>query len=197
MLSTLRGRSRLVAGTPAGRVEVRDLPSPDLGHGHGGHRVLDEHSDAGVSALQMQRQLGLARYDTAWLILHKLRRAMVSPERVPLTEEVEVDECFVGGHEAGPRGGRARGTKALVAVSVGVRGTGSGRVRMSVINDASAVTLTGYVQDNIAAGTTVHTDAWKGYLPLAKFGDNNSHAARAPHADEATTPPRSCPGCTG
>jgi transposase-like protein len=136
----------------------------------------------GVSALQLQRQLGLSRYDTAWLILHKLRRAMVNPERVPLTGEVEVDECFVGGHEAGLRGGRARGEKALVAVGVEVRGAGSGRVRMAVIDDATAATLTGFVRANVATGATVHTDAWKGYLPLAKFGyphqPRNQRAAR-------------------
>ena len=82
----------------------------------------------GVSALQLQRQLGLSRYETAWTMLHKLRRAMVNPERQPLAEEVEVDECFVGGHQAGLRGGRAHGTKALVAVAVAVavRGVGSG-----------------------------------------------------------------------
>jgi hypothetical protein len=38
----------------------------------------------GISAKQLQRQLGLSRYETAWLILHKLRRAMVAPEREPL-----------------------------------------------------------------------------------------------------------------
>jgi hypothetical protein len=51
-------------------------------------------------------------------MLHKLRRAMVNPERAHLIDEVEVDECFVGGHEAGLRGGRALGEKALVAVGV-------------------------------------------------------------------------------
>jgi hypothetical protein len=55
----------------------------------------------GTSALQLQRQLGLGRYETAWMMLHKLRRAMVNPEREPLTGEVEVDECFVGGFEPG------------------------------------------------------------------------------------------------
>src|SRR5919199_2136947 len=35
----------------------------------------------GFSAVQLQRQLGLARYETAWAMLHKLRRAMVRPER--------------------------------------------------------------------------------------------------------------------
>ena len=32
----------------------------------------------GVSALLVQRQLGLSCYETAWMMLHKLRRAMVN-----------------------------------------------------------------------------------------------------------------------
>lgn len=35
----------------------------------------------GMSAVQFQRQLGLKRYETAFQILHKLRAAMVRPER--------------------------------------------------------------------------------------------------------------------
>ena len=46
----------------------------------------------GVSALLMQRQLGLSRYETAWMMLHKLRRAMVNAAREPLRGEVEVDD---------------------------------------------------------------------------------------------------------
>jgi transposase-like protein len=137
----------------------------------------------GVSALQLQRQLGLSRYETAWMMLHKLRRAMVNPEREPLSGEVEVDECFVGGIEAGLRGGRARGAKALVAVGVEVRGAGSGRVRMAVIDDASAGSLTGFVRDNVAAGAIVHTDAWKGYRPLSRLGyDHRPRSQRAARA---------------
>jgi ribosomal protein L37AE/L43A len=60
----------------------------------------------GISAVQLKRQLGIARYDTAWLILHKLRRAMVAPEREPLTGRVEVDDFYVGGIEEGRGGGR-------------------------------------------------------------------------------------------
>jgi hypothetical protein len=37
----------------------------------------------GVSALLVQRQLGLSRYETAWMMLHKLRRAMVKAVREP------------------------------------------------------------------------------------------------------------------
>lgn len=62
----------------------------------------------GFSALQLQRQLGLARYETAWTMLQKLRRAMVRPERDRLSGTVELDETYVGGVEAGRRGGRQR-----------------------------------------------------------------------------------------
>jgi transposase-like protein len=51
----------------------------------------------GVSALGIYRLLGLGSYQTAWTILHKLRSAMVNPERQKLSGHVEVDETFVGG----------------------------------------------------------------------------------------------------
>ena len=55
----------------------------------------------GVSALLLQRQLGLSRYETAWMMLHKLRRAMVNAAREPLRGEVEVDETWVGASKPG------------------------------------------------------------------------------------------------
>jgi transposase-like protein len=135
----------------------------------------------GISALQLQRQLGITRYETAWMLLHKLRRAMVNPERQPLTGAVEVDECFVGGHEAGRRGGRLLdGSKVLVVVAVEVRGTGSGRVRMRPVDDASADTLCGFVQATIATGAIVHTDGWQGYRRLARL--NYDHQPRSQRA---------------
>ena len=58
----------------------------------------------GMSALQLQRQLGMRRYETAWTILHKLRRAMLRPEREPLRAKVEADETYTG-NQKGLRGG--------------------------------------------------------------------------------------------
>lgn len=81
----------------------------------------------GISAKQLQRQLGLSRYETAWLILQKLRRAMIAPERTLLTGEVEIDAFFLGGHEIGLKGGRRHGKKALIGAAIEVRGRGSGR----------------------------------------------------------------------
>src|SRR4051794_29483495 len=111
----------------------------------------------GISAKQLQRQLGIGRHETAWMMLHKLRRAMVAPEREPLKREVEVDEFFLGGYEQGLRGGRQRGKKTLVGVAVEVRGRGSGRLRLQVLADASGDSLGAFVKATTASGAIVVT----------------------------------------
>src|SRR6266511_2139200 len=58
----------------------------------------------GASAMALQRILGLASYETAWSMLHKLRRAMVRPGRERLRGTVEVDETYLGGLEEGVAG---------------------------------------------------------------------------------------------
>ena len=121
----------------------------------------------GFSAVQLQRQLGLARYETAWTMLHKLRRAMLRPERDRLSGVVEVDEAYVGGVEEGRRGGRQRdSSKSIVAGAVEVRGRGSGRVRLAVVEDLSAASLVPFVEASVEPGSTVLTDGWQGYAPL-------------------------------
>src|SRR5229473_6404725 len=66
----------------------------------------------GASALGLQRALGLGSYETAWAWLHKLRRAMVRPDRDQLRGRVEIDETYVGGVETEREGGSyGRGTK--------------------------------------------------------------------------------------
>ncbi|MCA1698879.1 MAG: IS1595 family transposase [Actinobacteria bacterium] len=124
----------------------------------------------GISAKQLQRQLGLSRYETAWLILQKLRRAMVAPEREPLKGEVEIDEFWLGGYEQGLKGSRQRGKKALVGVAIEVRGAGSGRLRLEVLPDASGHTLRDFAIATTARGAIVHTDGLQSYRVLAKHG---------------------------
>ncbi len=145
----------------------------------------------GISALQLQRQLGITRYETAWMILHKLRRAMVAPEREPLTSEVEVDEGRLGGRDTDLRGGRQREGKPLVGVAVEVRGEGSGRLRLQLLPDASAASLTPFVSSNVAAGAIVHTDGWAGYSSLRAAGfDHQPRKQRARYPDRQFVLPR-------
>jgi hypothetical protein len=143
----------------------------------------------GISAKQLQRQLGLSRYETAWLILQKLRRAMVAPEREPLKGEVEVDEFFLGGLEEGLKGGRQRGKKVLVGVAVEVRGRGSGRLRLRVLKGASGDALERFVTATTAPGAIVHTDGWSGYNGLAKLAyEHRPRSQRAAPPGEQLLP---------
>ena len=59
-------------------------------------------SKGGISAMELQRQMGFGSYQTAWTWLHKIRKAMVRPERTPPVARVEADETYLGG----PRPGR-------------------------------------------------------------------------------------------
>jgi len=116
----------------------------------------------GASALNLQRQLGFARYETAWMWLHKLRRAMVRPGRERLAGIVEADETYVGGEEEGVSG-RQTEKKVIVAIAVEVTDERVGRVRMARIDDCSEKSLTPFVKRAVAPGTVVKTDGWKGY----------------------------------
>jgi len=124
----------------------------------------------GVSALGIQRVLGLGSYETAWTWLHKLRRAMVRPDRERLRGLVEVDEAYVGGLEEGRRGRPRSGKKALVVVAAEEAERGIGRIRLRRIPDASAVSLCPFVLAAVEPGSQVRTDGWTGYDGLAALG---------------------------
>ncbi len=123
----------------------------------------------GASALGVQRVLGLGSYETAWTWLHKLRRAMVRPDRDRLSGWVEVDETLVGGLEEGVAG-RQTESKVLVVIAAQADGPGTGRIRMRMIEDAAAASLHPFVQDCIEPGSTIHTDGWQGYAGLENKG---------------------------
>jgi transposase-like protein len=124
----------------------------------------------GASALSLKRILGLGSYETAWTMLHKLRRAMVRPGRDRLVGTVEVDETYVGGEERGVRG-RETATKAIVAIALEVHEPkGFGRVRLQRIPDVSRNSLNAFVCRAVQPGSVVRTDGWSGYNELARHG---------------------------
>jgi transposase-like protein len=123
----------------------------------------------GASALGLQRVLGLGSYQTAWTVLHKLRRAMVRPGRDKLSGRVEVDETLVGGETPG-RKGRGVPSQALVVIAAQEAGAGIGRIRLARIPEASADHLHRFIQGAIVQGSCVHTDGWKPYQGLEPLG---------------------------
>lgn len=132
----------------------------------------------GLSASNLQRELGLGSYKTAWLMLQKLRQAMVRTGRERLSGIIEVDETYIGGNEEDVRGRKLVG-KSLVAIAVEVNGQNLGRVRLRHIPDASGMSLVNFVTDYIEKGSIVHTDGWKGYRELGnrEFQHRVTHTA--------------------
>jgi transposase-like protein len=131
-------------------------------------------SKGGISAMELKRQMGFGSYQTAWSWLHKIRKAMVRPERPPLTMRVEADETYLGGPRPGKPGRGAAG-KVKVAGAVEsargrARGRRLGRLRLAVVADASAQSLQGFLAAAVARPATVATDGWSGYGGLAAKG---------------------------
>jgi hypothetical protein len=151
----------------------------------------------GQSAVQFQRQLDIAAYETAFTMLHKLRAGMIRPDRdtIGAPHPVEVDECCIGGRTHGEGSGTHHQTTVVGAVEVRTRKdagelnasgipakklTYAGRLRLRVVSSVErtdiplsgrdAETLTTFVNDNITAGSVVRTDGWQGYNGLAGAG---------------------------
>lgn len=124
----------------------------------------------GVSALGLQRALGLGSYKTAWMWLHKLRRAMVRQGRDRLSGRVEVDETYWGASETGGVHGRKLHNKTVIVVAAQVDGMRIGRIRMRRIPSASPRFLEDFVTSAVEPGSVVHTDGWHGYNKLPKKG---------------------------
>jgi hypothetical protein len=122
----------------------------------------------GISALGLQRVLGLGSYKTAWGMQHKLRRGMVRPGQDRLRGVVEVDETYWGSEEPGVAG-RLTHDKALVIVAAEEDGRGIGRVRLRRIRDASRQSLHGFIGQSVEPGSTVRTDGWDAYLGLPGY----------------------------
>ena len=135
----------------------------------------------GMSAVQLQRQLGVSKIDTAWFLLHRLRQGMLNIERSPLSGLIETDETYIGGPAKGKkgRGVREAKNKTLVGGAVEVlsyfdkRGKiqkKSGRLRLQILKAASEEEIRKFVRDNIALGSTIKSDGWSGYSSSALAG---------------------------
>ncbi len=119
----------------------------------------------GTNALGLQRVLGLGSYKTAWMMLHKLRRAMIRPGRDRLRGVVEVDETYWGSKEPGAIG-RLTHDKALIIVGAEEDGKGIGRVRLRRIPDLTKSSLHDFIGQAVERGSTVRTDGLTAYMGL-------------------------------
>jgi hypothetical protein len=161
-------------GDQAGPVDVPGVRPPDIGHRRQDLssdslpaadlvrcRVVRVFAEERRAALGLKRVLGFGSYETGWTWMHKLRRAMVRPDRDQLGGPgvaVEMDQSFVGGRS--PGGKRARyETKAEVAIAVERHHPkGLGRVRVRQLTFPPRQDLTAFGAEVIAPGTVLYSD---------------------------------------
>jgi transposase-like protein len=146
------------------------------------------HDKKGISAMQLAKEIGVS-YPTAWLMLHKIRKAMSDRDQhYRLSGLVEVDEGYVGGEEHGEgrrgRGTRGVRTKSVVAVAVEHRGPGKpgkkpvpGFAALEVISDAATETLEKFLADKVKPGSHILSDGWHGYRRLKQKGFEHTATA--------------------
>jgi transposase-like protein len=123
----------------------------------------------GVSALGLQRVLGFGSYETAWAWMHKLRRAMVRPDRDLLAGTVEVDETFVGGRASGRPGASTDKVPVMVAVER-IAPRKLGRVRLQLATAPNTLELVEFATSTITPGSTVRTDGARMMRRLTDLG---------------------------
>ena len=139
----------------------------------------------GGNALGLKRVVGFGSYQTAWIWLHKMRHAMVRPDRDRLSGKVEVDETYVGGVETGVRG-REIEKKAIVVVAIEIHEPfGFGRVRLRQVPDVSGASLVPFVCEMIEPGSEVLTDGWGGYNTLVEHNYLHSKTVLSSSGDPA------------
>lgn len=123
----------------------------------------------GISALEIQRFLGLGSYHTAWTWMHKLRRAMAPPDRDPLGGTVVVDQAYLSG-EKPPQTDLSPPDRPLIFVAAqDIRGR-VGRIRLCRVPDRTASSLQSSIRRSIALDAIVLTDDSPAYQGLRLYG---------------------------
>jgi transposase-like protein len=114
----------------------------------------------GVSALQLQRNLGLGSYRSAWHLAHRIRLAMrEEPLASPLKGTVEVDETYIGPRRVKGKRGRGAGKKTIVVALI----ERDGRVKSKPIATISAADLKGAIRENVDKTARIVTDELPSY----------------------------------
>ena len=126
----------------------------------------------GVSSIELGRRLGV-RQQTAWLMKHKLMRAMGAREAAKprLSGRVEVDDAYLGGERPGGKRGRgAAGKTPVVAAVETTPERKPRRLRLTVVKGFRKKEVEKIAKRDLAPGTNVVSDGLSCWPAVAKAG---------------------------
>lgn len=155
-------------------------------------------SRKGISALQLKRELGMGSYQSAWRMLHQIRKAMTNEEYKETFEAiVEIDETYVGGkprkenrHDDNDKDDenkskRGRGTSKTPVIGVKERNTGKVHAVVANYNEEgkqlSGKQLFAVLKKVCKGNNTVMTDQFSGYNILDKESECNFVRLKVDH----------------
>lgn len=131
-------------------------------------------SKKGMSALQLQRELGLGSYRTAWFMSHRIRHAMDNgPLGEMLEGDVEADETYVGGKGTRKRG---RGTKSKTPVLTMVER--DGKAKSLPVERVNNEHLQGEIRRSVDPKSTIITDEWRAYIGIGDHFEGGHSVVR-------------------
>ncbi len=132
---------------------------------------LISQAKTGLSALALKRHLGVS-YPTAWLLHHKINRAMAQHDSTHrLSGVVQLDDAYLGGERTGGKPGRGSENKVpfVAAVSLNDKGRPM-HLKLNVVSGFTCTAIGDWAKANLAAGTTVVSDGLACFAAVADAG---------------------------
>jgi transposase-like protein len=132
---------------------------------------LISQAKTGLSALALKRQLGVS-YPTAWLLHHKINRAMSRRESTHrLGGDVQLDDAYLGGERAGGKAGRGSENKVAFVAAVSLNGQGQPMyLKLNLVSGFTSLALSKWAKATLLAGTVVTSDGLGCFAAVADAG---------------------------